>query len=149
MDGGSMRSKEKIRTVARRLTPVDAHVGVRVRMRRLMLDMTQTSLADKLGITFQQLQKYEKGVNRVGSGRLHQIANILEVPVTFFFEGVPAQKKTNGKAPPPAYVDEFVATSYGLRLTKAFVQIKTSSLQRDIVELIERLAKHSNRERRV
>jgi len=65
--------------------PVDRHVGSRVRMRRLMLGMSQTSLADKLGLTFQQVQKYEKGKNRMGSSRLQQIANILQVPVTFFF----------------------------------------------------------------
>ena len=65
--------------------PVDRHVGSRVRMRRLMLGMSQTSLADKLGLSFQQVQKYEKGKNRMGSSRLQQIANILQVPVTFFF----------------------------------------------------------------
>ena len=88
--------------------PVDRHVGSRVRMRRLMLGMSQTSLADKLGLTFQQVQKYEKGKNRMGSSRLQQIANILQVPVTFFFEDAPGQTKPDGKAPSPAYVSDFL-----------------------------------------
>ena len=69
--------------------PVDRHVGARIRMRRLMLTFSQTKLADTLGLTFQQVQKYEKGVNRVGAGRLQHIASLLQVPVSFFFEGAP------------------------------------------------------------
>ena len=113
-----------------------------------MLDMSQTSLADKLGLTFQQVQKYEKGVNRVGSGRLHEIADILQVPVTFFFEGAPGRQKLDGKAPSPAYVNEFVTTADGLRLTKAFVQVKETRLRRNIVEMVEQIARHRSRQRR-
>ncbi len=69
--------------------PVDKHVGGRVRMRRLMLGMSQSALADAIGVTFQQVQKYEKGTNRMGSSRLQQVANVLQVPVKFFFEDVP------------------------------------------------------------
>ena len=78
--------------------PTDKHVGTRIRMRRLMLGMSQTALADGLDLTFQQIQKYEKGVNRVGASRLQQIAHILRVPVEFFFEGGPgsrARKRTS------------------------------------------------------
>ena len=120
--------------------PVDRHVGSRVRMRRLMLGMSQTSLADKLGLTFQQVQKYEKGKNRMGSSRLQQIANILQVPVTFFFEDAPGQTKSDGRGPSPAYVSDFLATTDGLTLTKAFMQIKNAKLRRSIVNLVEDVA---------
>jgi len=120
--------------------PVDRHVGSRVRMRRLMLGMSQTSLADKLGLTFQQVQKYEKGMNRMGSSRLQQIANILQVPVTFFFEDAPGQTKPDGGGPSPAYVSDFLATKDGLTLTKAFMQIKNAKLRRSIVNLVEDVA---------
>ena len=109
-------------------------------MRRLMLGMSQTGLADKLGLTFQQVQKYEKGKNRMGSSRLQQIANILQVPVTFFFEDAPGQTKPDGKAPSPAYVSDFLATKDGLTLTKAFMQIKNAKLRRSIVNLVEDVA---------
>jgi transcriptional regulator with XRE-family HTH domain len=120
--------------------PVDRHVGSRVRMRRLMLGMSQTSLADKLGLTFQQVQKYEKGKNRMGSSRLQQMANILQVPVTFFFEGAPSQTRPDGRRPSSPYVSDFLATTDGLTLTKAFMQIKNAKLRRSIVNLVEDVA---------
>ena len=120
--------------------PIDKHVGSRVRMRRMMLHMSQEKLGDALDLTFQQVQKYEKGTNRMGSSRLQQIANILQVPVTFFFEGTPGQSKLDGKALSPAYVSDFLATSDGLALTKAFMQIKNAKLRRNIVNLVEEIA---------
>ena len=120
--------------------PVDKHVGARVRMRRLMLKLSQERLADAIGLTFQQVQKYEKGANRMGSSRLQQIANVLQVPVTFFFEGAHGQPKIDGRAPSPAYVFDFLATSDGLALTKAFMQIKNAKTRRDIVKLVEEIA---------
>jgi transcriptional regulator with XRE-family HTH domain len=120
--------------------PVDKHVGSRVRMRRLMLGMSQEKLADAIGLTFQQVQKYEKGTNRMGSSRLQQIANVLQVPVTFFFEGGPGQSNIDGKAPSPAYVSEFLATSDGLALTRAFMRLKNAKLRRSIVNLVEGVA---------
>ncbi len=120
--------------------PIDKHVGSRVRMRRLTLGMSQEKLADAIGLTFQQVQKYEKGANRMGSSRLQQIANVLQVPVTFFFEGAPGQPKLDGKAPSPAYVNEFLSTSDGLALTKAFMQIKDPKLRRSIVNVVEEIA---------
>src|SRR5450432_4233242 len=116
--------------------PIDKHVGSRVRMRRMMLGKSQGKLADALGLTFQQVQKYEKGANRVSASRLQQIAHILQVPVTFFFEGGPA---TNGKltghqsAPSPSYVSAFLATADGLALVKAFMAIRDAKLRRSIV----------------
>ena len=74
--------------------PIDKHVGSRVRMRRMMVGMSQEKLGDALGLTFQQVQKYEKGTNRIGASRLQQISIILQVPVSFFFEGAPAPPGT-------------------------------------------------------
>src|SRR5260370_18155605 len=94
--------------------PIDRHVGSRVRMRRLMLGMSQEKLGDALGLTFQQVQKYEKGTNRIGASRLQHLAQILQVPVAFFFEGAPQAGKKEGAsdAPSPAYVTEFLSTTY-------------------------------------
>jgi len=84
--------------------PIDKHVGSRVRMRRMMLSMSQEKLGDALSLTFQQVQKYEKGTNRIGASRLQQIAHILQVPVSFFFEGAPHSGHGTGmgEAPSPA-----------------------------------------------
>jgi transcriptional regulator with XRE-family HTH domain len=125
--------------------PIDKHVGSRVRMRRMMLGMSQEKLGNNLGLTFQQVQKYEKGTNRIGASRLQQISNILQVPVSFFFEGAPTVSGTpriDGltEAPSPAYVSDFLATSDGLALTKAFMRIPDSKLRRRIVDLVEQIA---------
>ncbi len=109
-------------------------------MRRNMLGMSQEKLADAIGLTFQQVQKYEKGTNRMGSSRLQQIANVLKVPVTFFFEGAPGKSRAKGNAPSPAYVSEFLATPDGLALTKAFMQIKNAKLRRSIVNVVNQIA---------
>src|SRR5215212_8928960 len=131
-------------TVKKAPNPIDRHVGSRVRMRRMMLSMSQEKLGDALGLTFQQVQKYEKGANRIGASRLQQISNILQVPVSFFFEGAPqAPGHTAGgfaDAPSPAYVSDFLATSDGLALTKAFMGIKDAKLRRRIVDLVEQIA---------
>jgi transcriptional regulator with XRE-family HTH domain len=120
--------------------PIDKHVGSRVRMQRLMLGMSQTTLADAIGLTFQQVQKYEKGTNRMGSSRLMQIANVLQVPPTFFFEGAPGQRKASGSAPSPAYVSEFLATSDGIALTRAFTRLSSGKLRRSIVNIVKEMA---------
>jgi transcriptional regulator with XRE-family HTH domain len=122
--------------------PIDKHVGSRVRMRRMMLSMSQEKLGNALDLTFQQVQKYEKGTNRIGASRLQQIAQILQVPVSFFFEGAPNGDGVSGmsEAPSPAYISDFLATSDGLALTKAFMQIKDAKLRRRIVDLVEQMA---------
>jgi transcriptional regulator with XRE-family HTH domain len=125
--------------------PVDKHVGSRVRMRRMMLGMSQEKLGDALGLTFQQVQKYEKGTNRIGASRLQQISHILQVPVSFFFDGAPTvplggRLEGMSEAPSPAYVSDFLATSDGLALTKAFMRIADSKLRRRIVDLVEQIA---------
>src|SRR6202048_3742919 len=122
--------------------PIDKHVGRRVRMRRMMLSMSQEKLGDALGLTFQQVQKYEKGTNRIGASRLQQISNILQVPVSFFFEGAPNLSATGvepGEPASPAYVADFLATSDGLALTKAFMRIKEGKLRRAIVDLVQQI----------
>jgi transcriptional regulator with XRE-family HTH domain len=115
--------------------PVDQHVGSRVRMRRMMLGMSQEKLGDALGLTFQMIQKYEKGVNRISASKLQHISQILQVPVPFFFEGAPGG--VDGTAESPSYVNEFLATSDGLALAKSFMRIENSKLRRLIVHLVE------------
>ena len=123
--------------------PVDKYVGSRVRMRRIMLGMSQEKLGEALGLTFQQIQKYEKGTNRVGASRIQQISEILQVPVSFLFEGGPST--TLAAAGPeegtsPTYVSDFLATSEGLALTRAFTRIADTKLRRSIVDLVEQIA---------
>src|SRR5258708_21416174 len=106
--------------------PIDKHVGSRVRMRRMMLGMSQEKLGDALSLTFQQVQKYEKGTNRIGASRLQQISQILQVPVAFFFEGAPILSGGTvaeglQEAPSPASLADFLATSDGLSLTQAVI----------------------------
>jgi len=109
----------------------------------MMLSMSQEKLGGALGLTFQQVQKYEKGTNRIGASRLQQISHILQVPVAFFFEGAPnlnPQGDGMSEAPSPTYVSDFLATSDGLALTKAFMEIKEPKLRRRIVDLVEEIA---------
>ncbi|KJC47381.1 Cro/Cl family transcriptional regulator [Bradyrhizobium sp. LTSP885] len=123
--------------------PVDKYVGSRVRMRRIMLGMSQEKLGEALGLTFQQVQKYEKGTNRVGASRLQQISEILQVPVSFLFDGGPSGIKTAdgfSEGSSPAYVSDFLATAEGLALTRAFTRISDGKLRRSIVELVEQIA---------
>jgi transcriptional regulator with XRE-family HTH domain len=120
--------------------PVDHHVGSRVRMRRMMLGMSQEKLATGLGLTFQQIHKYETGTVRIGSGRLMQIAGILQVPPDFFFEDVPGQPKIGDNAPSPAFVSDFLATSDGLALARAFNRLPNAKLRRSIVAMVEGVA---------
>jgi len=111
-------------------------------MRRMMLHMSQEKLGDGLDLTFQQVQKYEKGTNRIGASRLQHISQILKVPASFFFEGAPNMPghAGTGEAVSPAYVSDFFATSDGLSLTKSFIKIKNAKLRRCIVELVEQMA---------
>ena len=117
-------------------------------MRRMMISMSQEKLGDKLGITFQQIQKYEKGTNRIGASRLQNIALVLSVPVGFFFEGAPTQDSMSSglsESPSPAYVSDFLATSDGLALTKAFMKVKDAKVRRRIVDLVQSIAAEDER----
>jgi transcriptional regulator with XRE-family HTH domain len=113
-------------------------------MRRLMLEMSQAKLADQLALTFQQVQKYEKGSNRIGAGRLHQLSHILDVPVSFFFEGAPRlaglPSRRSRDAPSPDYLTDFLATANGQALVKAFMRIKRTVVRRNIVRFLEAVA---------
>jgi transcriptional regulator with XRE-family HTH domain len=131
-------------TVAKKApNPIDKHVGSRVRMRRMMLAMSQQKLADALGLTFQQVQKYERGANRMGASRLQQMSDILQVPVEFFFEGAPNTSEphgSNGSALSMAQIDDFISDSDGLRLIGAFIRIDNADLRRRIVMLVQEIA---------
>ena len=123
--------------------PIDEHVGRRMRIRRRILAMSQGQLGDALGLTFQQVQKYEKGTNRIGAGRLQQISHILQVPIGFFFEGAPkvsAPRGSRGSALSIAQIDEFVSESIGLRLIGAFMRIDDAHLRHKIVRLVQEIA---------
>ena len=119
---------------------IDRHVGSRVRMRRMMLGMSQTDLGQAFGVSYQQIQKYEKGLNRMGASRLQQAANILGVPVPFFFENLPGTQPPGQGAPLPDYIDEFVSSYDGMRLIKAFMRLDNGGLRRAIVTLVEEIS---------
>src|SRR5580704_15969797 len=109
-------------------------------MRRLMLKMSQATLADALGLTFQQVQKYEKGANRIGASRLQHISQILQVPVPFFFDRAPGQSGGAVEiADSDLYVNDFLATSDGVALAKAFMRIQDPKLRRAIVGLVQQI----------
>ena len=121
--------------------PVDAHVGNRVRLRRMLVGMSQERLGELLGLTFQQVQKYEKGVNRIAAGRLFEISGILGVPISFFYEDVDGHRGAGfaeGGEPPP--VMEFVSSGEGLQLSLAFMRIEDPKVRRRILDLVRSLA---------
>ena len=124
--------------------PIDKHVGTRVRMRRMMLNMSQSGLGDALGITFQQVQKYEKGTNRISASRLQQVCHVLQVPIPFFFEGAPAGDALPGRLPSPDPLTDLMATRDGLALAKAFMRISNVQLRQRIVNLVEEIEEHQD-----
>ncbi len=133
---------------ARRASPMNAHVGARVRLRRMLLGLSQEKLGESLGLTFQQIQKYEKGVNRIGASRLYELAKVLGVPVGFFYDQAPTIAAfANGGGPGLAegsgqesYVVDFLGSREGLELNKAFIRITDAKVRRSIVELVRSLA---------
>jgi transcriptional regulator with XRE-family HTH domain len=127
--------------VAHRVHPTDKHVGARLRMRRLMLDITQEEIAAALGLTFQQVQKYEKGANRISASRLQHLCNILNVPVSFFFEGAP---QANGTPDPvedgeAAAMTDLLATPDGIALVTAYTRVRDLKVRRAIIALVEQI----------
>lgn len=123
--------------------PVDKYVGNRVRMRRIDLGMPQDRLGAAIGMTFQQIQKYEKGVNRISSSRLVAISNALEVPVTWFFEGAPGNTNPS-HTPIDTTILEFIATRDGISIARNFPRLQNSDLRRSIINLAENLATHDS-----
>lgn len=124
--------------------PTDVHVGSRIRLRRNLLGMSQERLGEKLGITFQQIQKYEKGTNRVGASRLQAIATVLGVPVSFFFEdaadvdlGAPDRHPADMST---ASAIDFCTSPEGLQLNRAFMRVRDAKVRRRIIELVKALA---------
>ncbi len=131
---------------SRRANPIDRHVGERVRMRRMLLGMSQERLGEQLGLTFQQVQKYEKGVNRIGASRLFDLAQVLAVPIQFFYENMPASM-AGGAIPPgfadrpeDAYVTDFLSSRDSVELNKAFARIEDPRVRRSIVDMVRAIA---------
>jgi transcriptional regulator with XRE-family HTH domain len=124
--------------------PVDQHVGSRVRLRRMLLGMSQERLGESMGLTFQQVQKYEKGVNRIGASRLFQISRILDVPVQFFFEEAPLADVRSpqgmAEADSEAFILEFLNSREGLELNRAFVKIADPKVRKSVVDLVRALS---------
>ena len=130
-----------MRVPKKQANPIDIQVGNRVRIRRMLIGMSQERLGDLLGLTFQQVQKYEKGVNRIGAGRLFEMSRILNVPVDFFYEGVNAHAGQSGAGEAEsAPVMEFVSSGEGLQLSLAFMKIKDSKVRKRVLDLVKSLA---------
>lgn len=125
--------------LARKSDGIDKHVGERIRLRRIMLKMSQGELGVKIGVTFQQLQKYEKGANRVGASRLYQLSQVLDVPPGFFFEDLPGAKGRGGSAMPDYLVD-VMSTPLGQRIVRAVSRIQDSKMRSNFAQLIESVA---------
>ena len=133
--------------VMRRPNPIDIYVGSRVRFRRMMLGMSQERLGESLGLTFQQIQKYEKGANRIGASRLFALSQVLQVPVQFFFDELPGaydQKSVpHGgglvEGPQDSVLFEFLGTRDGLELNRAFLRVSDIKVRRSIVDLVRSL----------
>lgn len=123
--------------------PIDAHVGHRVRLRRMLIGMSQERLGDLLGLTFQQVQKYEKGVNRIGAGRLYDVAGILGVPISFFYENIEEGKSQGaigfGQSHEPLPVMDFMSSGEGIQMSLAFMRVKDVRVRRKLLELIRSL----------
>jgi transcriptional regulator with XRE-family HTH domain len=125
--------------------PIDRHVGARVRMRRMLIGMSQEKLGEALGLTFQQIQKYEKGANRISASRLQQISEALNTPLAYFFNGAPvsegaAQAGLAEAAASDNYFSDFVMTSEGLSLNRAFARISDPKVRKKIIDLVSVLA---------
>lgn len=131
---------------SRRPNPIDVHVGSRVRLQRMLLGVSQERLGERLGLTFQQIQKYEKGVNRIGASRLFDLAQVLGVPIQFFYDDAPAGEPQAAAAPGMAersadgYIFDFLNTREGLELNRAFARISDPKSRRAILDLVRKLA---------
>lgn len=130
--------------------PIDIHVGSRVKLSRVMKGWTQEKLGDSIGVTFQQIQKYEKGVNRISASRLQKISDLLDTPVAFFFEDAPhkGDAKNVGleESSSNEYVIDFLSSSEGLKLNRAFLQIKDPKIREKIIDLVQSIAYGNEKE---
>ncbi|WP_040308503.1 helix-turn-helix domain-containing protein [Asticcacaulis biprosthecium] len=118
--------------------PVDLHVGARVRMRRKFLGMSQEGLAEVIDLTFQQVQKYERGSNRISASKLYEIARALKAPVAYFFEGYGETEAVEGfsESESEQFVHGFLMTTEGIELAEAFPRIRSAKLRRKVLELV-------------
>lgn len=143
------RGARKQRYSSERPHPVDVHVGGRVRLRRTMLGMSQEKLGEAIGLTFQQVQKYERGTNRIGSSRLFELSRILDVPVSFFFEEMPNEVSTKARKAPsglaeaagPVYETETLAKRETLELMRNYYRIGEPAVRKRIFELVKSLGR--------
>ncbi len=117
--------------------PTDRYVGARLRMRRKMLGVSQQELGRALGLTFQQIQKYESGANRIGASRLQHIAQVLQVPIGFFFDGIALDVQDGSSS--SEGVATFLSTGEGLALAKAFSRVRSAPLRRSIIEMVHHI----------
>lgn len=124
-------------------SPIDRHVGARIRMCRVLIGMSQEKLGEQLGVSFQQVQKYEKGTNRVGSGRLHEIGRILGVPVAFFYDGQEGAELAAEVPQGSSSGEEALRQKDGLQLLQAFNAIPDQNARRALVEIARALAEQS------
>ena len=125
---------------ARGPTSIDQHVGARLRLRRSLLDMSQSELGEKLGVTFQQVQKYERGTNRVGASRLFHVARVMDVPISYFFEGLDTEGDSQLKGPDSETLYDFIASPDGLALASAFAGISDQTVRRRVIDLLRSLS---------
>lgn len=140
--------EDRLETQGRKPNPMDIHVGSRVRLRRMVIGMSQEKLGEKMGLTFQQIQKYEKGTNRIGASRLFQLSLILDVPVQFFFEDAPVSMGGRGsvaaggfaESKTEAFLLDFLNSRDGLELNRAFVKITDPKVRKRVVELVRALS---------
>ncbi|KAB2850988.1 MAG: helix-turn-helix transcriptional regulator [Hyphomicrobiaceae bacterium] len=133
----------------KRPNPIDVYVGSRLRLRRMMVGMSQEKLGERMSLTFQQIQKYERGINRIGASRLFELAKVLQVPVQFFYDGAPSSKSSEtpahtvpglAEAQGENYIVEFLNTRDGLELNRAFMRIADAKVRRAVVELVRSLS---------
>lgn len=124
----------------REANQIDEHVGSRVRLRRQLLKMSQEKLGEELGVTFQQVQKYERGSNRIGASRLWSLSHVLDVPVTFFFDGLAASESGMAESDQSPIVYDFIQSPDGVALAQAFSQITDPKVRRRILDLVRTLA---------
>ncbi len=137
---------EALERGTRRPNPVDVHVGNRVRLQRMLIGISQEKLGERLGLTFQQVQKYEKGINRIGASRLFELSRVLGVPVQFFYDDAPGSGAQHGAAPgfadrsSDSHVFEFLSSREGLELNRAFSRITDPKVRKSVLDLVRSLA---------
>ena len=137
---------EALERGTRRPNPIDVHVGNRVRLQRMLIGISQEKLGERLGLTFQQVQKYEKGINRIGASRLFELSRVLGVPVQFFYEDAPVASSQTSSAPgfaersSDSHVFEFLSSREGLELNRAFSRITDPKVRKSVLDLVRSLA---------